>query len=62
MINEEGVTFVSTPANEMKLLGSNRLGDDEFVEATPAISGDRLLIRTQNKLYSIREAQTGSSG
>jgi hypothetical protein len=45
----------------MKLLGVNRLGDDEFVEATPAISGDRLLIRTQNKLYSIRQPQPSQS-
>jgi outer membrane protein assembly factor BamB len=61
MINEEGTTFVIDAGNEMKVLGINRLGDDEFVEATPAISGDRLLIRTQNKLYSIRQAQAARS-
>ena len=54
MISEEGTTFVIAAGGEMKLLGVNKLGEDEFVEATPAISGDRLLIRTQNKLYSIR--------
>ena len=41
MINEEGITFVIDAGSEMKLLGVDRLGDDEFVEATPAISGDR---------------------
>jgi hypothetical protein len=46
---------VVAAGGEMKLLGVNRLGDDEFVEATPAISGDRLLIRTQKRLYSIRQ-------
>ena len=61
MINEEGTTFVIDAGNEMKVLGLNRLGDDEFVEATPAISGDRLLIRTQNKLYSIRQKQAARS-
>ncbi len=61
MINEEGTTFVIDAGNEMKVLGLNRLGDDEFVEATPAISGDRLLIRTQNKLYSIRQAPAARS-
>ena len=60
MINEEGTTFVIDAGNEMKVLGVNRLGDDEFVEATPAISGDRLLIRTQGRLYSIRQAQAGA--
>ena len=38
---------------EFELLGINRL--DEFIMATPAIAGDRLLIRAQGKLYSIRE-------
>jgi outer membrane protein assembly factor BamB len=61
MINEQGTTFVVAAGNEMKLLGVNRLGDDEFVEATPAISGDRLLIRTQSRLYSIRESSNGGS-
>ena len=28
---------------------------DEMALATPAISGDRLLLRTETKLYSIRE-------
>jgi outer membrane protein assembly factor BamB len=55
MINEEGTTFVIEAGDEMKVAGINRLGEDEFVQATPAISGDRLLIRTQSKLYSIRQ-------
>lgn len=28
---------------------------DDFSMATPAIVGDRLLIRTQHRLYSIRD-------
>jgi outer membrane protein assembly factor BamB len=38
--------------DEYRLLGVNAL--DEFTLATPAIVGDRLLIRTQRRLYSIR--------
>ena len=51
-INEEGDTFVWKAGDEFELVGVNSL--DEFVQATPAISGDRLLVRTQSKLYSIR--------
>ena len=54
VINEEGDTFVIKAGEEFELLGINSL--DEFTMATPAISGDRLLLRTQSKLYSIREA------
>ncbi len=51
-INEEGDTFVMKAGEEFEFVGINSL--DEFVQASPAISGDRLLLRTQSKLYSIR--------
>ena len=35
-----------------ELIGTNSL--DEFSMATPAIVGDRLLLRTQHHLWSIR--------
>ena len=52
-INEEGTTFVIGTGETFELLGINRL--DGFAMATPAIAGDRLLVRTQGKLYAIRE-------
>jgi outer membrane protein assembly factor BamB len=52
LLSEEGNTFVAEAAGEYRLLHVNSL--DEFTLATPAIVGDRLLIRTQNHLYSIR--------
>jgi outer membrane protein assembly factor BamB len=52
-VNEEGTTFVIRAGAAFELLGVNRL--DEFTMATPAIAGDRLLMRTQGKLYSLRE-------
>ena len=52
LLGEEGNTFVVDAAAEYRLLHVNSL--DEFTLATPAIVGDRLLIRTQNHLYSIR--------
>jgi outer membrane protein assembly factor BamB len=53
-LNEEGITFVIAAGESFELLSTNRL--DEFAMATPALAGDRLLIRTQSKLYSIRGA------
>jgi len=53
-INEEGKTYVMSAGKEFKLLHTNSLG--EMALATPAIVGDRLLIRTESKLYSIRQA------
>ena len=52
-INEEGDTFVMKAGEEFEFVSINSL--DEWVLASPAISGDRLLIRTQSKLYSIRD-------
>jgi outer membrane protein assembly factor BamB len=51
-LNEEGDTFVVGAGDELELIRVNSL--DEFSMATPALAGDRLLIRTQSKLYSIR--------
>jgi hypothetical protein len=51
-MGEEGTTYVIEAANEYRLLATNRL--DDWTLASPAIVGDRLLIRTQSRLYSIR--------
>ena len=51
-LGEEGDTFVIEAGDEYRLAGVNDLGDWSL--ASPAIVGDRLLIRTQNHLYSIR--------
>jgi outer membrane protein assembly factor BamB len=51
-INEEGKTFVIKAGEEFELLGVNYV--DDITLATPAIAGDRLLIRTQETLLSIR--------
>ncbi|HKR22206.1 MAG TPA: hypothetical protein VJS17_06400, partial [Pyrinomonadaceae bacterium] len=51
-LSEEGQTFVVDTAGEFKLSHVNEL--DDFTQASPALVGDRLLIRTEHKLYSIR--------
>jgi outer membrane protein assembly factor BamB len=51
-MNEEGKTFVIRAGDKYELLDSNDL--DEMALATPAIIADRLILRTENHLYSIR--------
>ena len=52
-LSEEGQTFVISTGEEFKLLHVNNL--DDFTMASPALVGDRLLIRTEHRLYSIRQ-------
>lgn len=51
-LSEEGKTFVIAAGEKFELLQINLL--DEMAQATPAIIGDRLLLRTESRLYSIR--------
>ncbi|HSF25678.1 MAG TPA: PQQ-binding-like beta-propeller repeat protein [Blastocatellia bacterium] len=51
-LSEEGQTFVIAAGEEFKLLHVNELND--MAQASPAIVGERLLIRTDHRLYSIR--------
>ena len=52
-LSEQGDTYVIRAGQEYEVLGVNSL--DEMAMASPAIVGDRLLIRTASKLYSIRK-------
>ena len=56
-VNEFGVTFVVKAGSEYELLAENALSEDDMCMATPAIVGDRLLIRTDARIYCIREAR-----
>jgi len=51
-LSEEGQTFVISAGEEFRLLHVNAL--DDMAQASPALVGDRLLIRTERRLYSIR--------
>ncbi|HWN09476.1 MAG TPA: PQQ-binding-like beta-propeller repeat protein [Pyrinomonadaceae bacterium] len=51
-LSEEGQTFVMGTGEEFKLLHVNAL--DDFTLASPALVGERLLLRTEQRLYSIR--------
>ena len=53
-LNEDGVTFVVKAGRAFEILGTNELGSGDMGMATPAIAGDRLLIRTAERIYSIK--------
>ncbi len=55
-LNEDGVTFVFGAGDTFRLLHSNPLAGDDMGMATPALAGDRLLLRTSARLYCIRAA------
>jgi len=54
-LNEDGVTYVMESADELKILHKNVLAKDDMAMASPAMVGDRLLIRTSARLYCFRE-------
>jgi len=56
-LNEDGVTYVMDPADDLAILHKNYLADDDMAMATPAIVGDRLLIRTSARVYCIRNGK-----
>lgn len=54
-LNEDGLTFVIRAGDEFELLHTNQLEEDDMGMASPAIVGDRLLIRTAARLYCMRQ-------
>lgn len=55
LLDEEGQTFVVAAGEKFELQHTNVLED--MALATPAIAGDRLLLRTEHRLYSIRRGK-----
>lgn len=55
-LDEYGKTFVIEAGPEYTLSHVNQLAEDTMCMATPAIVGDRLLLRTDRNLLSIRDA------
>ncbi|WP_146594027.1 outer membrane protein assembly factor BamB family protein [Novipirellula galeiformis] len=53
-LNEDGKTTMIKAGNEFEVIGSNELSDDDMGMASPAIAGDRLLIRTASRIYCIQ--------
>ena len=58
-LSEDGDTFVIQAGPQFKLLGKNSLG--EMTLSTPALTRDSVIIRTETKLYRIREGAGAAS-
>ncbi len=56
-LDEDGVTFVVRSGDKFEVLGTNPLADDDMCLATPAMVGDRLLIRTLTRVYCVRKGR-----
>jgi outer membrane protein assembly factor BamB len=54
-LNEDGVTFVIGAGDKFELLHTNKLAEDDMCLATPALAGNRLLIRSVHRLYCISQ-------
>lgn len=52
MLDEKGVTFVVQPGGKLKVLHKNTLPGRYW--SSPAIAGDRLLIRSQDRLWCLQ--------
>jgi outer membrane protein assembly factor BamB len=53
-LNEDGICFVLRAGDKFELLHTNKLADDDMCMATPALVGDRLLIRSAARVYCVR--------
>jgi outer membrane protein assembly factor BamB len=53
-LSEDGVTFVFQAGDQFQMLRANPLAEDDMCLATPALAGDRLLIRSSARLYCLR--------
>jgi outer membrane protein assembly factor BamB len=54
-LNEFGRTYVVKAGPDYELVAENQLVADEMCMATPAIAGNRLVIRSLDRIYSIRK-------
>jgi outer membrane protein assembly factor BamB len=52
-LNEDGVTAVLKAGDQFEVLHTNALAEDDMCMASPAIAGQRLLIRTSARVYCI---------
>ena len=57
-LSEQGDTYVIDAGPEFSVVRVNSL--DEMAMASPAVAGDRLLLRTRSKLYSLKKGAEGA--
>jgi outer membrane protein assembly factor BamB len=53
-LSEYGLCYVLRAGDQFELLHTNKLAEDDMCMATPALVGDRILVRTAARVYCIR--------
>ena len=53
--NEDGKTFVIKAGKDFEILHTNDLEEDDMCMATPAIVGDKLILRTAARVYCLKQ-------
>ena len=56
-LSEDGVSYVLEAGDTFRILRTNPLAEDDMCMATPAIAGDRLVIRTAVRVYCIQQSK-----
>ena len=54
-LNEDGKTFVVKAGRDFEVLHINELAEDDMGMASPAIVGDRLIVRTAARIYCVKK-------
>ena len=54
-LNEDGVTHVLKAGDTFEVLATNTLAEEDMGMSTPAMSGDKLLLRTAARLYCLKK-------
>lgn len=54
-LDEDGKCFVLRAGDTFEVLHTNTLAEDDMAMATPALSGDRLILRTAARVYCVQE-------
>ena len=49
------MTFVIKAGREFEILHTNKLAEDDLGMATPAIVGNKLILRTDKRVYCIQD-------
>ena len=60
-LNEDGICCVLRAGDKFELLHTHKLAEDYMCMATPALAGDRLLIRTAARMYLLHSAPRASA-
>ena len=59
-LSEYGETFVTKAGPDFEVVHVNSLAEDDMCLATPAIAGDTLLVRSDHRIYAIRNPAKAS--